>query len=193
MSGIDKIIRQIEDDIKTVCDEIIANAEKKADGIISGAEAKAEEQTRKSKEKTALTLKDLEARAESAADLEKKKTALKTRQEVIAQMLNKALFNMKNLPEDAYFDLILKMIEKNAQEKDGVIRFSPKDLDRLPGDFPAKIDSVSKGRLTLSDEPVAVDAGFVLVYGGIEENCSFDAIFLSEVDNLSDKANALLF
>ena len=38
-----------------------------------------------------------------------------------------------------------------------------------------------------------IDAGFVLTYGGIEENCSFDAIFDSARETLQDKAQELLF
>ena len=37
MAGIDKIVRQIEDDTKAVCDEMILKARAKSDDILSAA------------------------------------------------------------------------------------------------------------------------------------------------------------
>ena len=54
-------------------------------------------------------------------------------------------------------------------------------------------NDAAKGKIALSDKAAAIDAGFILQYGGIEENCSFDAIFASEAENLSDRAGRLLF
>ncbi len=193
MAGIDKMIRQIEDDTKIVCDDIIATAKSKADRILADAEAKANKITADGKKKTASHIADIEKRGESSAALEERKVALYTKQSIINDMLNTGMETAKNLPDNEYFELILEMIGNNSQPKDGVILFGQKDLDRLPGNFIDKINSVSKGKLTLSDKAAAIDAGFILSYGGIEENCSFDAIFMSEADNLSDRAGKLLF
>ena len=193
MAGIDKMIRQIEDDTKIVCDDIIATAKSKADRILADAEAKANKITADGKKKTASHIADIEKRGESSAALEERKVALYTKQSIINDMLNAGMETAKNLPDNEYFELILEMIGNNSQPKDGVILFGQKDLDRLPGNFIDKINSVSKGKLTLSDKAAAIDAGFILSYGGIEENCSFDAIFMSEADNLSDRAGKLLF
>ena len=47
--------------------------------------------------------------------------------------------------------------------------------------------------LTVTEDPAPIEAGFILKYGGIEQNCSFDAVFAGESENLSDKAGRLLF
>ncbi len=193
MAGIDNMIRQIEDEAKAVCDDVTSKARAKAEAIVADAKAEAERIAAGSKRKTAAKVADIEKRGESSAALEERKVALYTKQSIIGDMLNKGLATAKNLPDDEYFELILKMIAKNSQPNDGVISFGQKDLDRLPQNFIAKINSVSKGKLTLSDKAAAIDAGFILSYGGIEENCSFDAIFMSEADNLSDRAGKLLF
>lgn len=193
MAGIDKIVRQIEDDTKAVCDEMILKARAKSDDILSAARIEAQKITDDAKRKTADRVADIEKRGESSAELEERKVVLYTKQSIINDMLNIGMENAKNLPDDEYFALILKMIGKNSQPKDGEIFFGEKDLKRLPEDFVTEINSVSKGKLTLSDKAAAIDAGFILSYGGIEENCSFDAIFMSEADNLSDRAGKLLF
>lgn len=193
MAGIDKIIQQIEEDTKAVCDETIFQARAKADSIMREARTEAAKIGSDAERKTAARVADIEKRGESSAELEERKVVLYTKQSIITDMLNIGMENAKNLPDDEYFALILKMIGKNSQPKDGEIIFGKRDLDRLPKGFLAEINSVSKGKLTLSDQAAAIDAGFILCYGGIEENCSFDAIFMSEADNLSDRAGKLLF
>ena len=47
--------------------------------------------------------------------------------------------------------------------------------------------------LKVSKETAAIFGGFLLVYGDIEENCSFDALFSAVRENLQDKVNSLLF
>ncbi|MBQ6153695.1 MAG: V-type ATP synthase subunit E [Ruminococcus sp.] len=193
MSGIDKIIQQIESDTKDYCDEVTENARIKADAVIKNAEAEAQKIRTSYEEKTERTLKDISARAKSSAALEEKKAFLNSKQSVIAKMLSDGLEKAKRLPDDEYFSLIVKMIEKNSQDDRGVIYFGKKDLGRLPSGFQDKINKVSKGELVISQEALDIDSGFILAYGGIEENCSFDAICRSKAEELSDRASSLLF
>ena len=193
MSGIDKIIRQIEDDTQAVCDGIIAQAEAKAALITADADDQAARIRRDSDQKITAIVTDIKKRGDSAADLEEKKILLSAKQRIIADMLAVGIDRIKNLPDDEYFALILRMVQKYSQKQNGTIRFGEKDLKRLPSSFITQVNQVSGGKLTLSDETAPIDAGFILIYGGIEENCSFDAIFMSEDETLKDKAGKLLF
>lgn len=193
MAGIDKIIQQIEDDTRAICDGIIASAQQKADKITSEAAQKAEGIKARSHDAAAEKAADIKKRGESAADLEEKRILLTAKQEIISQMLQAAIKRVKELPDNEYFALILKMIGKYSQPKDGVIRFGKKDMERLPAGFIDEINKVSNGKLVLSDECAAIDSGFILIYGGIEENCSFDSIFMSEDEAIKDRAGKLLF
>ena len=193
MSGIDKIIEQIQSDTDKICASVIDTAQQKADKIISEAEAQAQQIIADGKDKTALKAADIKKRGDSAADLEDKRVMLYTKQKIISEMLSEGLSNAKNLPADEYFELIEKMIEEYSQPEDGIILFGKKDLDRLPQGYIDRLNKNSKGKLILSDETADIDAGFILKYGGIEQNCSFDAIFAGEAENLSDRAGRLLF
>ena len=193
MSGIDKIIQQIEIDTGIVCEDLIRRAEEKAAGIRAEAKDQAASYTQQAKETIKTKVADIEKRGRSAAELEEKKILLMTKQEIITEMIDTAIERIKNLPDDAYFALILKMVKKYSLPQDGVIRFSEKDLDRMPKGYMEQVNEVSNGKLTLSSDPAVIDAGFILVYGGIDENCSFDAIFTSESETLSDRAGKLLF
>ena len=193
MSGIDKIIEQIEINTGIVCDDLLRRAEEKAALIRAEAQDQAASYTQQAKEEIKAKVVDIEKRGASAAELEEKRILLTTKQELIAEMIDKAVNRMKNLPDDEYFELILKMVKKYSLPQDGVIRFCQKDLDRMPKSFIEQVNKASGGKLTLSADPAAIDAGFILVYGGIDENCSFDAIFASESETLSDRAGKLLF
>ena len=47
---------------------------------------------------------------------------------------------------------------------------------------------------TFKNEVLAeANGGFVLVYGGIEENCSFEAMFAAQREKLQDQVHAFLF
>ena len=121
---------------------------------------------------------------------------MKAKGEIIDETISKALEELKSLDDAAYFDVILNVIESNVQSKDGQIRFSKKDLDRMPAQMEEKISSIAQsagGSLVLSKDAADIDDGFVLVYGDIEENCTFDALFAAKRDELRDIANKNLF
>ena len=193
MSGIDKIIKGIEDDTRAVCDGIISQAQAKAAKITASAEQEAARIRSASDQRCAASVADIKKRGDSAAELEEKKILLSTKQHIISDMLAVGVERVKNLPEKEYFALILKMVKKYSLAQEGVIRFGKKDAQRLPEGFIDRINKESCGKLTLSDTFAPIDAGFILIYGGVEENCSFDAIFLSEDETLKDKAGKLLF
>jgi V/A-type H+-transporting ATPase subunit E len=89
------------------------------------------------------------------------------------------------------------MVLKYAVGQSGSIIFSETDKKRLPQDFQAKIQTtlanIPGASLTISDRAASIDGGFILVYGEVEENCSFDAIFSASKDMLQDKVSGILF
>ena len=97
------------------------------------------------------------------------------------------------MPTEEYFAYILKMVEKHALSQKGEIAFSKADKKRLPQNFRIDLEKASGGTLKLSRETRDIDGGFVLIYGGIEENCSFKAIFNADREKLADKVNTFLF
>jgi len=66
----------------------------------------------------------------------------------------------------------------------------------MPKDFEKEIKSIAEkkgGKIQISTEPAKISDGFILVYGEIEENCTYDAIFASNRDILRDIAYRELF
>ena len=65
----------------------------------------------------------------------------------------------------------------------------------MPSDFEEKIIAAAAekgGSLVLSKER-SIEDGFILVYGGIEENCTLKALLDAKKDELQDKVNEILF
>lgn len=196
MTGLEKIVEQILNDANSQSEEILENANKKADEIIAQAQAEADKIKSQSDEKIALEKNNGEIRAKSSADLKKRQAILKAKQEIINNVIDKAYGKILAMKADEYFAMLEKIIEKSAQAKAGEIRFSAKDAGRLPQGFDKRVaDIASKcgGSLKVSDTTVDIDGGFVLIYGGIEENCSIKAMFNADREGLADKVNNILF
>lgn len=193
MTGLEKIIEEIRTEAAQNADKVISKAKNEADVVISDAEEKGKKQADIVLENAKKKSEDILSRGDSSANLEKQKAMLTAKQQVINEMLENTLSYMENLEDKEYFSLILKLIENNSQPQKGEIAFSKKDISRLPDGFMTKVNSVSKGELELSDSTANIKSGFVLIYGGIEENCSFDAMFRSKHEELTDEISALLF
>ena len=91
---------------------------------------------------------------------------------------------------------LLKMLDKYALPEAGEIFFAASDLARMSNDFRAEVEksAASKGgSLVISEEGRKIENGFVLAYGGIEENCTLQAIFDAKKDELSDKVHRIIF
>ncbi|MBR2099828.1 MAG: Archaeal/vacuolar-type H+-ATPase subunit E [Eubacterium sp.] len=193
MTGLEKIISQIEYESNDRCRIIIEEANKKAQGIIDSAEAEASGILKESEEQTAKKLDNMSQSAVSSAELAKSKILLKSKLEIIDDMLDKALNEIRALGDEEYFEIIKSLILSNAKEGEGVLRLSAKDCARLPKDFLSSINkALGDKKIVLGDE-ADINGGFLLIYGDIDINCSFDAIASSKRDELRDALNSLLF
>lgn len=197
MTGLEKIVKHIEDDATAASRAMLAEAENKANEITATAKLEGEKKYAEIMERSKQEVEASLSRAESAALLRERKLILQAKQEIIESMIENAKKSLENLPSDEYFEVILKMIKKNALKKSGYIIFSTADKTRMPVSFQEKINNALIGfegaELTISKETREINGGFILVYGDIEENCSFDAIFFAARESLQDKVCKLLF
>lgn len=194
--GLNKIVSQILDDADKEALEAVKKAQDEAARILTEAKAECGKLKAEGAEKRDALSVAYEERLKSAAELKKRQAVLFTKQQVISEMLDKAYETLIAKEANEYFVLIRKMLEKFVLAKQGEIYFSEKDLQRLPAAFEAEIESTAAakgGSLKLIKESKNIDGGFILVYGGVEENCSFKALFSAKKDELSDKVHEILF
>lgn len=196
MNGLDKIISQILDDADKEAKEILAKADTEADAVLAAAREdvkKLEEEAAQAATRRSVSHME---RVKSSADLKKRQAVLEAKQQVISSMLDRAYEKLLARETGEYFDLIEQMIGRFALARQGEIYFSQKDLDRMPDGFASVIENraaAAGGSLTLMKEPKKMDGGFILVYGGVEENCTFRALFAGQRDALADKVHEMVF
>ena len=196
MTGLEKMKSQILDEANRSAGEILEQAKKEADAVMAEARKNAEAECQRISEKSEADAESLKGRAESSCDLQKRKAVLKAKQEVISEILKRAYKKMLASDTETYFDIIRKMLNKYVLPEEGEICFSSDDKKRMPDGFEKEIAAIAAakgGKLIVSKEDRNIQGGFVLIYGGIEENCTFKAMFDSRRGELSDKVHALLF
>ena len=196
MAGLDKIVNQILEEANNSAGEKIQDAKQEAEEILQKAREESAKETEKIAAKAAADVKNYEDRVKSSADLSRRTKILETKQEMIAAVLDKAYATFCQKSDTEYFETIKAMLNKFALAENGEVIFSAKDLERMPDGFAEEIQKIAAakgGTLALSKESRQIEGGFVLVYGGIEENCTFRALFDSQKDELQDKVQKILF
>lgn len=196
MTGLDKMISQILEEANAGALQKEADAKAKAEAILAEAKKEADERKAAIEEKSVKEAAAYRSRRKSSDDQKRRTALLLAKQEIISEMIGKAYETFCSMDTETYFRTIVKMVEKFALPEDGEILFSSKDLERMPEEVPAQIARAAKekgGSLTISSQSKEMDGGFILLYGGIEENCTFRAIFDSRKDDLQDKVNRKLF
>ena len=196
MTGTEKILRHIAEQAEAESGKLLEAARQEAEAITAAAEKEAAQITKAGEEKAEAFRKDAETRLEASLTMQKRRAALKVRGELVGEVLKDAYESLKALPEEEYFALLLRQLENQVQPAEGSLQLNAKDLRRLPADFAGKAAQIAKARggsLTLSKEAAKIDGGFLLNYGGIVENGSFEAIFAARSDEFKDAVCAVLF
>ena len=187
MSGLDEILNLIETQQQQGEELILKAAKSKAAAIKAEGDKKAqtayEDFMHRSKEQAE---KDYE-NACNSADAEMKRRVLACKVGLIDEAIEKTVAKLKALPDNEYFQLIIKLAERHSQPEKGVLSLCSKE---------SKLNErINKkgGSITLSKEAADIEDGFILSYGLISENCSFRAIIESEKDEIRDTAARALF
>ncbi len=196
MAGLDKIIDQIRTEAEGHADEVIREAKEQAQQLIAQAGEEAKAECIQIRERSDREIAEILQRGRSAADLKVRQGLLAKKQEIIREVLAEALQEAKKLPSEQYFEVVAGLAVKAAMPGEGTVFFGEKDLKRIPENFEQRLNQslAQKGAvIRISPEPRELDAGFILCYGGIEENCSFDAIFDEAHERLQDTVQRILF
>jgi V/A-type H+-transporting ATPase subunit E len=196
MSGLEKITSQIQEEAKSQAAQKLAEAQQEADAILEEAKSTCAGLEADAEEKNAAQKTNHESRVKSSAEQQRRTALLQAKQEIIAEVIDEAYQTLKNEDVQGYFLTMEKILKTYVLAEAGEIYFSKEDLARMPADFEKKIEAAAKekgGSLVLKKEPKAISDGFILVYGGIEENCTLQALFDAKKDQLQDKVNEILF
>lgn len=195
MTGLEKILAQIQGEAQAAAEETLRAAQAKADEECAVIAAKAKEECGQIEARARQQCTDALRRAESAAELQRRRGVLAAKQQMIAETIQAALQKMQSLPAEEYFSALQTLAVRYAQAGEGVMYFGAADLARLPRDYESTLNAALGGgrSLKISPESRPIASGFVLAYGGIEENCSLEALFAADREGMQDLAQSVLF
>ena len=196
MSGLDEILKIIDEQQKETEINIMRAAEKRIQEINEDAMVKAErayidyiQRAKTESEHEFLT-------SCTSVDSTFRRKLLEYKVGCIDSAVEAAVDKLRKLPDKEYFEMILRLIKHHLRDETGVVSFSRKDLDRMPADLKDKLSEEAAkagGSISVSSEPADINDGFILTYGNISENCSFSAVVESERESVRDTAAKALF
>ena len=196
MAGVDNIVKEILQEAQSKADALVNEAKANAEEILKEAAAADEKMAQDCEQEARRTVSDLAERAKSQSSLQKRQSLLQAKQDIIDEVIQKAYDKLSTQDGNAYFAMAEKLIQKAVRPGKGEICFNEADLKRIPADFEERIRKIAAGcgsELSISEVPAKIRSGFILSYGGIEENCSLDAIFSEKRESLRDLVNATLW
>ena len=192
MSGTQDMIARILADAEAEGARIEEQARNKAGALLQEAGEQAEESKRRAAEEAAKQAEDIVRSARSAAELIRRNILLEKRRGLIADVLDGTVRALAALPDETYLPLLLRLSEAAARTGEGVLRLNARDLSR-PGTAALSRDLGGGRSIRLSEDPAAIDGGFLLEYGELEMNCSFSALLEEKRERLEDLLNRELF
>ena len=195
MTGLERIVEKITAENKQATDAMLEKTGEQANRMLAeareDANAKAERVVDEAKKEADRIVGVAKSQAESIT----RKRYLQVRNAVVNDILSAAYERIESFDDEHYFDLLLRLCIRNAEKGEGVLCMNARDLARMPADFEEKINSAiyETGAVQVSRDPIAIENGFVLVYGDIEVNCTLRAVFDERMDELKDLLNPMLF
>lgn len=196
MTGFDKIIHKIQRESENTCDAILLSAQKERDEILRRAAERADELIKEAETQAAKKAAGIENTAKSVAAQQEKQWLLASRVGVVTDALCAAEKALGEMPAAEYFDSLQTLAVKNARKGQALMGLSAEDLERLPAGFEEALNeklSAAGACVTLNDTPAKISKGFILAYGDIEINCSFEALFEARREELKELVCAILF
>ncbi|MDF2532393.1 MAG: H+transporting two-sector ATPase subunit [Clostridia bacterium] len=198
MAGVEKIKEKILQDSESTVSNILEDAKKQAEVIISKAQLQANEKAETIKKKALNDSMEKVRIANSMAELEMRKSKLLTKQNIIDEVFSNALERLTALDgaeyEKVLFGMLLNAIETGNEE----VVFSSNRKNNMSEGF---IDSVNQslisagkqGNVRLSDKTANIAGGFILINQGVEINNSFEALIRLYRDEIEPKVAQMLF
>ena len=195
MSGIDKILQEIEEEGRAAADRITQEAGEKIENLRKEILEKAQARCEEIRAQGGRESRGILERGASGAELLSRRMILEAKQELLAELLRKAQESIYQMENHEYFALIRRIVAKNALPRPGELLLSPEDRERLPEGFEKELAGLlpEGGSLKVSSETRDIRGGCVLLYDGVEENCSIEALFSAGKDEMTDLARSILF
>ena len=192
--------------IDNIQSEILQEAQAAADALIEDARADAKKLAAESAEELdairRLAEGDCEriraagqVRLASRQEMLRRQEILRRKQDAVSGLIAEAYDQLANEDQEPYWQMVLSLLDTHIRPEKGRICFSQRDLDRMPKEVRTSIEK--RAGEAGADLTIAADAsvanGFILDFGGIDENCTLKAIFAERYEQMQDAVSAILW
>lgn len=179
---------------KQAAEKTAAEAKYDAERLLAETEKECERIEAEEHKKCDAERQRLIKRCASARASRQRTRLLEVKQEILTGAVNNAYGEMTSLSGEEYDEIIGKLLASRLRSGECVIYFP---ADRKPSRALEKeLKKLAENAgctYSLAYDRDSVKDGFVLVYGGIEENCTFEALFNERKSEITDYAAQLLF
>lgn len=198
MKGTEKIIAHIRADGDAEAKKIIDAASKQAEEKRAESFKAALSEYEKLMQSGNAECEDILSGSRRIAEMEAKKSVLSVKQEMISAAFDAAREEIVNMPRDKYTQFLARMAAEAAASGMEEIVLNARDKAEVGKSVCKAANELlsakgTPGRLTVSEDTADISGGVIVRFGGIETNCSIDALIRQRRSGLSTEVAAALF
>ena len=221
MTGLDKITGKILAEAEKEAGKILDEARDSARTIESEYREKADAIRKDAAQETERKIAEMDLRTSASVETKRRNLFLETEGKLVDDVFAAAEATIRAYSEEKMLDFLIgllayAMIEQASAESDSVTLYgeegallpdtyelilNAKDRTRygqamiagVGNKLIGKVPSEKLAKLRLSDKTVGISGGFILRYGDIESNCSFDLLFAELRQKLEIEVSHALF
>lgn len=198
MKGTEKIIAHIRADGDAEAKKIIDAASKQAEEKRAESFKAALSEYEKLMQAGNAECEDILGGSRRIAEMEAKKSVLSVKQEMISAAFDAAREEIVNMPRDKYTQFLARMAAEAAASGMEEIVLNARDKAEVGKSVCKAANELlsakgTPGKLTVSEDTADISGGVIVRFGGIETNCSIDALIRQRRSGLSTEVAAALF
>lgn len=221
MTGLDKITGKILAEAEKEAKKILDEASDAARVVESEYREKADAIRKDAAQETERKIAEIDSRASASVETDRRNRLLEAEGKLVDEVFAAAEATIRAYSEEKMLDfltglLAYAMIEQASAEADSLTLYgeegallpdtyelilNAKDRTRygqamisgVGNKLIGKVPSEKLAKLRLSDKTVGISGGFILRYGDIESNCSFDLLFAELRQKLEIEVSHALF
>ena len=198
MKGTEKIIAHIRADGDAEAKKIIDAASKQAEEKRAESFKAALSEYEKLMQAGNAECEDILSGSRRIAEMEAKKSVLSVKQEMISAAFDAAREEIVNMPRDKYTQFLARMAAEAAASGMEEIVLTARDKAEVGKSVCKAANELlsakgTPGKLTVSEDTADISGGVIVRFGGIETNCSIDALIRQRRSGLSTEVAAAMF
>lgn len=198
MKGTEKIIAHIRADGDAEAKKIIDAASKQAEEKRAESFKAALSEYEKLMQAGNAECEDILSGSRRIAEMEAKKSVLSVKQEMISAAFDAAREEIVNMPRDKYTQFLARMAAEAAASGMEEIVLNARDKAEIGKSVCKAANELlsakgTPGKLTVSEDTADISGGVIVRFGGIETNCSIDALIRQRRSGLSTEVAVAMF